>query len=88
MAFKEGASLEEYKKLHKFSVDHSNIFWPRLARELFVAGESPSPWNVEAFHSEDRTHMVKYMPNARTNACINILDRNIDAGLGEQDALH
>ncbi|XP_062512202.1 acetyl-coenzyme A synthetase-like isoform X2 [Corticium candelabrum] len=88
LSFQEGATYEEYQKLHSFSVKHGEFFWLRLAKNLYVTGKPLTSWNVEAFDSEDVDHAVKFMPGTKTNACYNLIDRNIKEGLGDLPALY
>jgi acetyl-CoA synthetase len=73
-------SLDEYRALHRRSLDDPEGFWSPIARELHWF----SPWRrVVSWNPPD----ARWFDGATTNIAYNCLDRQIDAGLGDQLAL-
>lgn len=86
-------TYDEFQLMHGLSVRHSNKFWKELAQSNLVF-KPPTPvgtiWNDQAFsngHGTDRD-ALQFMPDVRINACYNLLDRNVDRGLGDKPALY
>ncbi|MFM9997236.1 MAG: acetate--CoA ligase [Phycisphaerales bacterium] len=74
------ASLDEYKKLHKRSIDDPEGFWAEQARTLRWS----APWaKVLDWNPPD----AKWFVGGRLNACDNCVDRQVDAGFGDQTAI-
>jgi len=73
-------SLDEYRRLHQRSLDDPDGFWGEAARELHWF----KPWRrVLEWKAPD----AKWFVGASTNLSFNCLDRQVQAGLGEETAI-
>jgi acetyl-CoA synthetase len=73
-------SLDDYRALHKQSITDPEKFWADIARQL----DWFSPWDtVLEWNCPD----AKWFIGGKTNVCHNCLDRQINAGLGDQTAI-
>jgi acetyl-CoA synthetase len=73
-------SLDEYRRLHKRSLDDPEGFWGEKARELDWFG----PWSKVL---DWRVPDARWFIGAKTNICHNCLDRQIKSGHGDQVAI-
>jgi acetyl-CoA synthetase len=76
------ASLDEYRKLYERSISDPQGFWGEMARQLdwftpWTAGKVLE-WNVPD---------ARWFVGGRTNICHNCIDRQINAGRGDQVAI-
>ncbi|MDX2116160.1 MAG: acetate--CoA ligase [Planctomycetota bacterium] len=73
-------SLEQYRELHRRSISDAEGFWGEMARELTWF----TPWGrVLEWKAPD----ARWFVGAKTNVSFNCLDRQLEAGLGDQVAL-
>ncbi len=74
------SSLEEYKALHKASIDDPAAFWAKEAKNLswFTPFTKVLEWNAP-----DAT----WFSGGTLNACYNCVDRHVQAGHGDQTAI-
>jgi len=72
-------TLEEYRTLHKESLEQPDTFWSRVAAELhwFKAWDSVLEWNLP---------FARWFEGGRTNLCFNAVDRWLETR-GNQRAL-
>ncbi len=74
------ASLDEYRRLHRQSIDDPEGFWGQEARNLAWS----RPWTkVLDWNPPD----ARWFVGGKLNACYNCLDRQVDSGHGDQVAL-
>ncbi|MCL4741627.1 MAG: acetate--CoA ligase [Phycisphaerales bacterium] len=74
------ASMEEYRRLHRRSVENPEGFWGEIASELHWF----TPWKrVLEWKAPD----AKWFVGGRTNLSYNCLDRQIASGEGDQTAI-
>ena len=74
------ASMEEYRRLHRRSVEDPEGFWGEVASELHWF----TPWKrVLEWKAPD----AKWFVGGRTNLSYNCLDRQIASGHGDQTAI-
>jgi acetyl-CoA synthetase len=73
-------SLEEYRELHKRSIEDPDGFWSEEARKLAWF----EPWSrVLEWNPPD----PKWFVGGKLNACYNCVDRHVQDGHGEQTAI-
>jgi len=74
------ASLDEYEKTHRESLENPEKFWAEVAADLhwFKKWSRVLEWNLPD---------AKWFVGAKTNLCYNCVDRQVEAGLGEQVAI-
>ncbi len=73
-------SPDQRDALYKHSIDDPETFWAQVARELHWF----KPWDrVLDWNAPD----AKWFVGATTNLCYNCVDRQVDAGLGDQTAI-
>ncbi len=74
------ASMDEYKSLHKRSIDDPEGFWSEIAKELHWF----TPWTkVLDWNPPD----AKWFVGGTTNACYNCVDRQVEADHGDETAI-
>ncbi|MBL0927751.1 MAG: acetate--CoA ligase [Phycisphaerales bacterium] len=74
------AGLDQYRALHKRSLDDPEAFWADIARDLHWF----APWTrVLEWNPPD----AKWFVGAKTNIAYNCLDRQIAAGFGDDVAI-
>ncbi|MHC5024440.1 MAG: acetate--CoA ligase [Planctomycetota bacterium] len=73
-------SLDEYRQLHQRSIDDPEGFWGEVAGELdwFEPWTKVLEWDLP---------YAKWFVGGKTNVCHNCLDRQIDAGHGDEVAI-
>jgi len=73
-------SREEYDKLYAKSIEDPDKFWGEAASDLhwFEKWDRVLEWNLPD---------AKWFVNGKTNICYNCIDRQIDDGLGDKDAI-
>jgi len=74
------ASLEEYERLHKQSINDPDTFWSNEANDIdwFKTWDSVLEWDCPR---------AKWFTNAETNLCYNAVDRHVKNGKGNKIAL-
>jgi len=74
------SSLEHYRRLHTHSLAEPEAFWGEIANELTWF----KPWSrVLEWNAPD----AKWFVGAKTNLCYNAVDRQVEAGYGDDLAL-
>ena len=73
-------SLDEYRQLHQRSIEDPAGFWDETARQFdwFSPWSKVLEWNVPD---------AKWFIGGKTNICHNCVDRQVNAGLGDQVAI-
>ncbi|HWB21005.1 MAG TPA: acetate--CoA ligase, partial [Phycisphaerales bacterium] len=73
-------SLDEYKRLHTKSIEDPEGFWGPIAKELtwFKPFGKVVEWNLPD---------AKWFVGGKTNICHNCVDRQVEAGIGDQTAI-
>lgn len=73
-------SMDTYRRMHEWSIADPDGFWSEIASELHWL----KPWdNVIEWNLPD----AKWFVGGQTNLCYNCIDRQIDAGHGDDVAL-
>ena len=73
-------SLEQYREMHRESLEDPDSFWTREASELYWQ----QPWeHVCEWNAPD----AKWFAGANVNITQNCLDRHVEAGRGDKVAL-
>ena len=82
-------SMQQYRDMHKESMDDPSTFWGKIASEFYwktpPTKENFLSYNFDA--TKGPIH-IKWMKGATTNVCYNMLDRNIENGLGDNIAFY
>jgi acetyl-CoA synthetase len=73
-------SMDEYRALHKRSLDDPEGFWSEIAKELDWFG----PWTKTL---EWNCPDARWFVGGQTNICHNCVDRQVTAGFGDQTAI-
>ncbi len=74
------ASMDDYRALHKRSLDDPEGFWGEIARELHWF----SPWSkVLEWNAPD----ARWFVGGKTNICYNCVDRQVESGHGDDPAI-
>ena len=73
------SSMAQYKRMHKESVEKPHLFWAREAKELH--------WGKKWGKVLDwKAPYAKWFVGAKTNVCVNCVDRHVDEGRGNKAA--
>lgn len=83
------SSMVRYKELYQKSIDDPAGFWGEIAKEFYWK-VAPSKDKFMEFNFDTRQGKVfiKWMEGAVTNISYNVLDRNVENGLGDNVAFY
>ena len=83
------SSMEQYREMHKQSVDDPESFWGDIAKDFYFK-KPPTPGKFLSYNFDVNKGpiSIKWMEGAVTNVCHNMLDRNVDRGLGDTIAFY
>lgn len=83
------SSMDEYKELYQKSIEDPAAFWGDIASQYFWK-VPPNKENFMDFNFDTRKGkvFVKWMEGAVTNISYNVLDRNVEKGLGNNVAFY
>ncbi|CAG9138082.1 unnamed protein product [Plutella xylostella] len=82
-------SFEQYKEMHKRSLEDPEGFWSEIAKEFYW--QTPAePGNFVSYNFDINKGKVftKWLDGAVTNVCFNLLDRNVRNGHGDKIAYY
>ena len=84
------SSLEQYKAMHNESIADPEAFWGRIANEFYFKEKwQPGKFMDYNFDASKGKVYVKFMENAKTNICYNVLDRIVhEKNLGDRIAFY
>ncbi|XP_074643812.1 acetyl-coenzyme A synthetase, cytoplasmic-like [Tubulanus polymorphus] len=82
-------SMDEYRAMYEESIENPERFWGEIAKQFYWKSP-PQPGQFLQYNIDVRKGPVsiKWMDGAITNICYNVLDRNIEKGLGENVAFY
>jgi acetyl-CoA synthetase len=82
------STMEQYRQLHKRSLEQPERFWAEIAQQFHW--EAPVKTNFFSYNFDlgKGPISIKWMEEASTNICYNLLDRNIKNGLGDKVAYY
>lgn len=84
-------SLDDYKAMHKKSVDDPEGFWKDIVKQFhFERPQSEGkPFLHYNFNIKNGPIEIKWLEGSTTNICYNVLDRNVkDKGLKDTIAFY
>lgn len=83
------SSMDQYKQMYEKSIDNPAGFWADIASEFYWK-VAPSQDKFMDFNFDSRKGKVfiKWMEGAVTNISYNVLDRNVEKGLGDNVAFY
>ena len=76
-------SMEEYRRLHALSLAEPDTFWGDVARHL----DWFEPFDKVADYDPKKPFDAKWFTGGITNVCHNCVDRQVEAGIGDQVAI-
>ena len=83
------SSMDRYKELYKKSIEDPAAFWGDLANEFYWKVPPSKEKFVDFnFDSREGKVFIKWMEGAVTNISYNVLDRNVERGLGDNVAFY
>lgn len=84
------SGLDQYKSMYKESVEDPYTFWERIAKEFYWKQlPSKEKFLEYNFDVSKGPISIKWMQDAVTNICYNVLDRNVlDKNLGDTVAFY
>jgi len=73
-------SLDEYRAMHKRSIENPEGFWSDIAKDFHFEESQPdgSKFLNYNFNIKDGPISIKWMEGAKTNICYNVLDRVVE----------
>ena len=75
------ASIEEYEKKYKHSIDNPEEFWAGQAERISWFKKWDKTWEWDFNKAE-----VKWFEGAKLNASYNCIDRHVNEGYGDKPA--
>ncbi|XP_046567034.1 acetyl-coenzyme A synthetase, cytoplasmic-like isoform X2 [Haliotis rubra] len=81
-------SFDQYKEMYKKSVEEPEEFWKEIAKEFYWKSPPTGRFLEYNFDYTQGPISIKWMEGAKTNICYNVLDRNIERGLGDKIAFY
>ncbi|XP_038613227.1 acetyl-coenzyme A synthetase, cytoplasmic [Tachyglossus aculeatus] len=83
------SSLQQYRDLHRRSLEEPHEFWGDVAKEFFWKTPCPGPFLNHNFDVTKGKIFIEWMKGATTNICYNVLDRIVeDKNLGDKIAFY
>ena len=79
-------SFAQYEKMYEQSIKEPEIFWGEIAEQFYWASKPTGAFVNYNFDVRKGPISIKWMEGAKTNICYNVLDRNIEKGLGDKIA--
>lgn len=80
-------SMDTYKKMYQKSIEDPEQFWREMSQQFYFKSGPTSDFFKFNFDSRKGPIEIKWMEGAITNVCYNVLDRNIEKGLGDRTAI-
>ncbi|EGD79744.1 acetyl-coenzyme A synthetase [Salpingoeca rosetta] len=79
------ASLAEYEKMYRESIENPEAFWTRIAEQFHweKKWDEFHSWNYDR---EQGPVKISWFKGGLTNICYNVLDRHVEAGRGDRVA--
>ncbi|KAK3085354.1 hypothetical protein FSP39_001989 [Pinctada imbricata] len=81
-------SLEQYKEMHKLSVENPEEFWSDVAKQFHWESPVTGKFLDYNFDVNKGPIYIKWMEGAKTNISFNCLDRHINNKLGDKVAFY
>ena len=81
-------SMEEYRKMYDKSINDPVEFWSDIAKQFYWKGAVDGKVFDYNFSRRKGKIFVKFMEGIKTNVCYNVIDRNIENGLGDSVAFY
>ncbi|XP_029291580.1 acetyl-coenzyme A synthetase, cytoplasmic-like isoform X3 [Cottoperca gobio] len=82
-------SFDKYKELYLKSIENPNEFWGDIAKDFFWKTKHTGQFLEYNFDVTKGEIFIKFMEDASTNICYNVLDRNVhDRELGDKVAFY
>ncbi|KAK7479843.1 hypothetical protein BaRGS_00028923 [Batillaria attramentaria] len=81
-------SMQEYEQLYKESIDNPESFWRRVYDQFYWKSPPTGAFVDYNFDVRKGPISIKWMAGAQTNICYNVLDRNVQKGLGDKVAFY
>ena len=75
------ANKSSFNDIYQASIENPELFWAEQAEKIFWYKK----WD-QVLDASDAPH-YRWFVGGQTNACYNALDRHVEAGRGEQDAI-
>lgn len=68
-------SMEQYREMHKQSVEEPEKFWTAIANEFYWKEKWSGKFMEYNFDVRKGDIFIKFMEGGKTNICYNVLDR-------------
>ena len=81
-------SMDQYREMYKRSIEDPEGFWKEIADEFYWKSPPTGKFFEYNFDYRKGPISIKWMEGAKTNICYNMLDRNIERGLGDKIAFY
>ena len=82
------SSMEQYREMYKQSVEDPEQFWGKVAENFHWRSKPTGKFLDYNFDVRKGPISIKWMEGAVTNVCYNMLDLNIEKGLGDNVAFY
>lgn len=81
-------SSKEYEQLYDESINKPEYFWKRIFDQFYWRSAPTGPILQYNFDYRKGPIFIKWFAGAQTNICYNVLDRNVEKGLGDKIAFY
>ncbi|WP_243017977.1 acetate--CoA ligase [Candidatus Cardinium hertigii] len=82
------ASLDQYLKMYKASIEDPIQFWEKLSKPFFWKQQPTGPFLRYNFDLKKGNIFTKWMEGATTNVCYNLVDKHVEEGNGHRMAYY
>ncbi len=81
------SSMQQYREMYRRSVEEPQSFWGEIAQSFYWKTPPPADKFLQYnFDVGKGPIFIKWMEGGVTNVCYNMVDRNINRGLGDKIA--
>lgn len=81
-------NMAEYQKMYDQSIHDPEAFWGGISEQFHWESPPTGPFVKYNFDVRKGSIFIKWMEGAKTNICYNMLDRNVNKGLGNKIAFY
>ncbi|CAL1543210.1 unnamed protein product [Lymnaea stagnalis] len=81
-------SFTQYQQMYEQSINDPELFWSQIAEQFHWESQSSGQFLDYNFDVRKGPIFIKWMEGARTNISFNMLDRNVEKGLGDKVAFY
>jgi acetyl-CoA synthetase len=81
------SSMEKYQEMYKQSIEDPTAFWTSIAENLYWKTPATEVGPKYNFDKSQGPIEINWMIGSQTNICYNCVDRHVDEGRGDKEAM-